>query len=59
METQMVKILAKYWLIPILAIAFQAFAQVKDRNIDEIKQESLHRAENGGAYPLLNLKSQM
>ena len=31
-------------------------SQIKDRNIDEIKEESLYRAENGGAYPLIGLE---
>ena len=31
-------------------------SQIKDRNIDEIKQETLYRAENGGAYPLIGLE---
>ena len=34
---------------------FMAQAQIKDRNIEEIKEESIYRAENGGAYPLIGL----
>lgn len=52
----MSKSLSKYLMIALFGFSIQASAQVKDRNIEEIKQESLHRAENGGAYPLLNLE---
>jgi esterase FrsA len=37
-------------------ITFPALSQIKDRNIDEIKEEALYRAENGGAYPLIGLE---
>jgi fermentation-respiration switch protein FrsA (DUF1100 family) len=56
MGTAMSKSLIKYLMIGLVGFSVQASAQVKDRNIEEIKQESLYRAENGGAYPLLNME---
>ncbi len=45
------------FVIGVIAISgqFMAQAQIKDRNIEEIKEESIYRAENGGAYPLIGL----
>jgi len=42
----------------VVLFSFSTQAQIKDRNIDEIKEEALYRAENGGAYPLIGLDLQ-
>jgi hypothetical protein len=42
----------------VLFATFSSHAQIKDRNINEIKEEALYRAENGGAYPLIGLDLQ-
>ena len=39
-----------------LLCSLPVLSQIKDRNIDEIKEEALYRAENGGAYPLIGLE---
>lgn len=54
----MIRQLTRWFIVPFLATAFSVShvnAQIKDRSIEEIKQEALHRAEIGGAYPLVNL----
>lgn len=47
----------KLLLIAVMLLSMQitSQAQIKDRNIDEIKEEALYRAEHGGAYPLIGL----
>jgi len=44
--------------VVVFIATFSTQAQIKDRNIDEIKAEALYRAENGGAYPLIGLDLQ-